>query len=149
MPSIVVNTIVLISIGASYAELIFVHRRLIKGFADDYTAKVCLTYRQLKALGRVRVIRRISGVKELTFVLAFVVTKAELESAAGTPQLMSLEGPRRGVGEMRMHAPSAAMTTGKIFLAAYGRASAVPRSRSYARSHMSRHRYPSPAGLHA
>src|ERR1700679_509587 len=45
--------------------------------------------------------------------------------------------------------PSAAMTTGKIFLAAYGRASAVPRSRSYARAHMSRHRYPSLAGLHA
>jgi hypothetical protein len=37
---------------------------------------------ELKALGRVRVNRRISGVKELTFVLAFVVTKAELDKVA-------------------------------------------------------------------
>ena len=37
---------------------------------------------ELKELGRVRVNRRISGVKELTFVLAFVVTKAELDKVA-------------------------------------------------------------------
>ena len=37
---------------------------------------------ELKALGRVRVNRRISGVKALTFVLAFVVTKAELDKVA-------------------------------------------------------------------
>jgi hypothetical protein len=36
----------------------------------------------LKALGRVRVNRRISSAKELTFVLAFVVTKAELNKVA-------------------------------------------------------------------
>jgi hypothetical protein len=37
---------------------------------------------ELKALGRVRVHRRISEVKELTFVLAFVVTKVELDKVA-------------------------------------------------------------------
>ena len=37
---------------------------------------------ELEALGRVRVNRRLSGVKELTFVLAFVVTKAELDKVA-------------------------------------------------------------------
>jgi hypothetical protein len=37
---------------------------------------------ELKALGRARVSQRISGVKELTFVLAFVVTKAELDKVA-------------------------------------------------------------------
>jgi hypothetical protein len=39
---------------------------------------------ELKALGRVRVHQHISGVKELTFVLAFVVTKVELDKAAAT-----------------------------------------------------------------
>ncbi len=37
---------------------------------------------ELKALKRVRVHRRISPVKELTFVLAFVVTKSELDKLA-------------------------------------------------------------------
>lgn len=37
---------------------------------------------ELEALGRVRVRRRISDVKELTFVLAFVVTKVELDKVA-------------------------------------------------------------------
>ena len=37
---------------------------------------------ELKALGRIRVHRRISGVKELTFVLTFVVTKVELDNGA-------------------------------------------------------------------
>lgn len=37
---------------------------------------------ELKALGRARVSRRISGAKELTFVLVFVVTKAELDKVA-------------------------------------------------------------------
>jgi hypothetical protein len=39
---------------------------------------------ELGALGRIRVHRRISGVKELTFVLAFVVTKNELDNVAAT-----------------------------------------------------------------
>src|ERR1700722_9451919 len=52
----------------------------------------------------------------------------------------ALSGPR---------VTSAAMTTDKIFLVAYGRLSAVQRSGSYARAHMSRHRYPSLSGLHA
>ena len=39
---------------------------------------------ELKALGRIRVHRRISGVKELTFVLTFVVTKVELDKVAAT-----------------------------------------------------------------
>jgi len=37
---------------------------------------------ELKALKRVRVQRRIAGVKELSFVLAFVVTKIELDKLA-------------------------------------------------------------------
>ncbi|MGA2191735.1 MAG: hypothetical protein ABSH33_24780 [Steroidobacteraceae bacterium] len=37
---------------------------------------------ELGALGRIRVHRRISGVKELAFVLAFVVTKVELDKVA-------------------------------------------------------------------
>jgi hypothetical protein len=37
---------------------------------------------ELEALGRVRVDRRISSVKELRFVLAFVVNKAELDKVA-------------------------------------------------------------------
>jgi hypothetical protein len=39
---------------------------------------------ELGALGRIRVYRRISGVKELTFVLAFVVTKVKLDKVAAT-----------------------------------------------------------------
>jgi len=37
---------------------------------------------ELRALKHVRVYRRISGVKELTFVLAFVVTKIDLDNLA-------------------------------------------------------------------
>jgi hypothetical protein len=37
---------------------------------------------ELGTLGRIRVHRRISGVKELTFALAFVVTKSELDKVA-------------------------------------------------------------------
>jgi hypothetical protein len=37
---------------------------------------------ELEALGGIRVHRRIVGVEELTFVLAFVVTKAELDKVA-------------------------------------------------------------------
>ena len=37
---------------------------------------------EIKGLKRVRVHRQISGVKELTFVLAFVVTKIELDNLA-------------------------------------------------------------------
>jgi hypothetical protein len=54
------------------------HREIVVLHAPDSFAA------ELGALGRIRVHRRILGVKELTFVLAFVVRKVELDEVAAT-----------------------------------------------------------------